>query len=202
MKAVAPKPVNLLVGIKSETLTVAELSAAGVKRISVGSRCYTHVAAYSPGRRALAQGDIADGDLGNAFLRSEFTARPGSSRLSGGVRVQEINPRNRMFWLKAFIIYTSHERFDATGSVAEFEPDILTDGLDVVFCGLNFAASAVEDGYHFSHRNNRFWPVLHLAGFTDVRLAAGRSTSAAGLRVRCDGGRPATDAVRQRGFTG
>jgi TDG/mug DNA glycosylase family protein len=24
--------------------------------------------------------------------------------------------------------------------------------------------------YHFSHRNNRFWPVLQLAGFTDVRL--------------------------------
>jgi double-stranded uracil-DNA glycosylase len=54
--------------------------------------------------------------------------------------------------------------------VTEFEPDILTDGLDVVFCGLNLAASAVNDGYHFSHRNNRFWPVMHLAGFTDVRL--------------------------------
>lgn len=52
----------------------------------------------------------------------------------------------------------------------EFEPDILTEGLDVVFCGLNYAASAVKDGYHFSHRNNRFWPVLHLAGFTDCRL--------------------------------
>lgn len=54
--------------------------------------------------------------------------------------------------------------------MAEFEPDILTEGLDVVFCGLNYAASAVKDGYHFSHRNNRFWPVLHLAGFTDCRL--------------------------------
>ncbi len=54
--------------------------------------------------------------------------------------------------------------------VAEFEPDILAEGLDVVFCGLNLAASAVQDGYNFSHRNNRFWPVLHLAGFTDVRL--------------------------------
>lgn len=52
----------------------------------------------------------------------------------------------------------------------EFEPDILAEGLDVVFCGLNYAASAVKDGYHFSHRNNRFWPVLHLAGFTDRRL--------------------------------
>ncbi|MDT5019702.1 MAG: double-stranded uracil-DNA glycosylase [Mycobacterium sp.] len=54
--------------------------------------------------------------------------------------------------------------------MAQFEPDILTEGLDVVFCGLNYAASAVQDGYHFSHRNNRFWPVLHLAGFTEVRL--------------------------------
>ena len=54
--------------------------------------------------------------------------------------------------------------------MAEFEPDILAEGLDVVFCGLNLASSAVEDGYNFSHRNNRFWPVVHLAGFTDVRL--------------------------------
>jgi TDG/mug DNA glycosylase family protein len=54
--------------------------------------------------------------------------------------------------------------------VSDFEPDILAEGLDVVFCGLNLAASAVQDGYNFSHRNNRFWPVLHLAGFTDVRL--------------------------------
>jgi 2-methylisocitrate lyase-like PEP mutase family enzyme len=60
VKAVAPKPVNLLVGIKSETLTVAELSAAGVKRISVGSSVYTHVAAYlQDAATALAQGDIA-----------------------------------------------------------------------------------------------------------------------------------------------
>lgn len=28
----------------------------------------------------------------------------------------------------------------------------------------------MQDGYNFSHCNNRFWPVLHLAGFTDVRL--------------------------------
>lgn len=40
----------------------------------------------------------------------------------------------------------------------------------MVFCGLNPAASAVADGHNFSNRSNRFWPVLHLAGFTDVRL--------------------------------
>jgi TDG/mug DNA glycosylase family protein len=51
-----------------------------------------------------------------------------------------------------------------------YEPDILARGLDVIFCGLNPALSAVVAGHNFSHRNNRFWPVLHLAGFTDVRL--------------------------------
>jgi TDG/mug DNA glycosylase family protein len=48
-----------------------------------------------------------------------------------------------------------------------YEPDILAAGLEVVFCGLNPAAAA---GHNFSSRSNRFWTVLHLAGFTDVRL--------------------------------
>ncbi len=51
-----------------------------------------------------------------------------------------------------------------------YESDILACDLDVVFCGLNPAATAVADGHNFSNRSNRFWPVLHLAGFTDVRL--------------------------------
>jgi TDG/mug DNA glycosylase family protein len=54
--------------------------------------------------------------------------------------------------------------------VTKYEPDILAKGLDVVFCGLNPASSAAADGYNFSNRSNRFWLVLHLAGFTDVRL--------------------------------
>jgi TDG/mug DNA glycosylase family protein len=52
----------------------------------------------------------------------------------------------------------------------KYEPDILSRGLDVIFCGLNPAASAAAAGHNFSNRSNRFWTVLHLAGFTDVRL--------------------------------
>jgi TDG/mug DNA glycosylase family protein len=52
----------------------------------------------------------------------------------------------------------------------KFEPDILARGLDVIFCGLNPASSAAVAGHNFSNGNNRFWTVLHLAGFTDVRL--------------------------------
>ena len=49
-------------------------------------------------------------------------------------------------------------------------PDILARGLDVIFCGLNPALSAAVAGHNFSNGNNRFWTVLHLAGFTAVRL--------------------------------
>ena len=54
--------------------------------------------------------------------------------------------------------------------MATYEPDILERGLDVIFCGLNPALSAAVAGHNFSHRNNRFWAVLHLAGFTNVHL--------------------------------
>jgi TDG/mug DNA glycosylase family protein len=51
-----------------------------------------------------------------------------------------------------------------------YKPDILATGLDVIFCGLNPASSAAAAGHNFSNGTNRFWTVLHLAGFTDVRL--------------------------------
>jgi TDG/mug DNA glycosylase family protein len=40
----------------------------------------------------------------------------------------------------------------------------------MIFCGLNPAASAAVAAHNFSNRSNRFWTVLHLAGFTDVQL--------------------------------
>ena len=51
-----------------------------------------------------------------------------------------------------------------------YEPDILAGDLGVIFCGLNPATTAATAGHNFSSRSNRFWTVLHLAGFTDVRL--------------------------------
>jgi len=44
--------------------------------------------------------------------------------------------------------------------------DLLRKDLDVVFCGINPALSAARAGHHFSSPNNRFWRVLHQAGFT------------------------------------
>jgi 2-methylisocitrate lyase-like PEP mutase family enzyme len=65
VRAVAPKPVNLVVGTKSGTPTVAELSQAGVKRISTGSALYTRLAAdLQAAATALTQGDLATATAG------------------------------------------------------------------------------------------------------------------------------------------
>lgn len=54
--------------------------------------------------------------------------------------------------------------------------EIMAPQLSVVFCGLNPALTAHRDGHNFSNRNNRFWRVLHLAGFTPA--CCGRRKSA------------------------
>jgi double-stranded uracil-DNA glycosylase len=54
-----------------------------------------------------------------------------------------------------------------------YQPDIVAKHLKVIFCGLNPGISAEKSGHSFSTPTNRFWNVLHLASFTDVRLAPG-----------------------------
>ncbi|KAF0811349.1 G/U mismatch-specific DNA glycosylase [Andreprevotia sp. IGB-42] len=51
-------------------------------------------------------------------------------------------------------------------------PDVLADGLAVVFCGINPGLKAAATGHHFAGNGNRFWRALHLAGFTPTLLRA------------------------------
>ncbi|HEY4328124.1 MAG TPA: G/U mismatch-specific DNA glycosylase [Phycisphaerae bacterium] len=55
-------------------------------------------------------------------------------------------------------------------NVSNYSPDILSKNLDVIFCGINPAMTAATAGHNFSSPSNRFWSVLHLAGFTDHRI--------------------------------
>jgi TDG/mug DNA glycosylase family protein len=55
-------------------------------------------------------------------------------------------------------------------------PDLLRKNMDVVFCGINPALSAARVGHHFSSPNNRFWRVLHLAGFTPHLIQSGNDS--------------------------
>jgi double-stranded uracil-DNA glycosylase len=50
-------------------------------------------------------------------------------------------------------------------------PDIITGRLKVLFCGINPGMMAAATGHHFTGRSNRFWRVIHLAGFTPEEIA-------------------------------
>ncbi|MGI8403140.1 MAG: G/U mismatch-specific DNA glycosylase [Gemmatimonadaceae bacterium] len=50
-------------------------------------------------------------------------------------------------------------------------PDIIAPGLSVLFCGINPGLYSAAAERHFARPGNRFWPALHLAGFT-TRLVA------------------------------
>jgi len=44
-------------------------------------------------------------------------------------------------------------------------------GLDVIFCGINPGLWSAAVGHHFARPGNRFWKVLHAAGFTEELLS-------------------------------
>ena len=60
VRAVAPKPVNILIGPRSGAVSVARLAELGVKRVSVGAALYRHAmgAVVEAGQRMLA-GEMA-----------------------------------------------------------------------------------------------------------------------------------------------
>ncbi len=45
--------------------------------------------------------------------------------------------------------------------------DLIDHNLKILFCGINPGLWSAATGFHFARPGNRFWKVLHLAGFTD-----------------------------------
>ena len=50
-------------------------------------------------------------------------------------------------------------------------PDVLAEGLRILFCGINPGLYSGAVGHHFARPGNRFWKALHGAGFTDRILS-------------------------------
>ena len=62
-------------------------------------------------------------------------------------------------------------------------PDVLPAAgelLRVLFCGINPSLYSAATGWHFARPGNRFWPALHLSGFTPRRLAPAEQDLLAG----------------------
>ncbi|MDX8053147.1 G/U mismatch-specific DNA glycosylase [Lentzea sp. BCCO 10_0798] len=49
--------------------------------------------------------------------------------------------------------------------------DVIRPGLEVLFCGINPGLVSEATGHHFARPGNRFWPALHLSGFTPSQFA-------------------------------
>ena len=65
VRAVAPKPVNVVIGPASGPVPVAELQAAGVKRISFGSACYSNaMGALRAALKEAAAGNLVPVSVG------------------------------------------------------------------------------------------------------------------------------------------
>ena len=50
----------------------------------------------------------------------------------------------------------------------------------MLFCGINPSLYSAATGWHFARPGNRFWPALHLSGFTPRRLAPAEQDLLAG----------------------
>ncbi|WVR09011.1 hypothetical protein IAU60_006071 [Kwoniella sp. DSM 27419] len=48
--------------------------------------------------------------------------------------------------------------------------DLLQEGLDIVFCGINPGKRSSMMGHHFAHPSNKFWRSLHQSGLTRRQL--------------------------------
>ncbi len=63
---------------------------------------------------------------------------------------------------------TKQQLIEAEGKTL---PDVIGSDLRVLFCGINPGLYTAAVGHHFARPGNRFWPALHLSGFTDRLLS-------------------------------
>jgi len=65
----------------------------------------------------------------------------------------------------------SPSRADLERARGKSVPDVIAPGLDVLFVGINPSLWSGAVRHHFARPGNRFWRVLHEAGFTNRLLA-------------------------------
>ena len=62
-------------------------------------------------------------------------------------------------------------------------PDVIAPDLAVLFCGINPGLYSAATGWHFARPGNRFWPALHLSGFTARTLRPAEQELLLGYRL-------------------
>jgi len=96
------------------------------------------------------------------------------------VRVRSSNLKAQISDLKSPIRPTREELKAAYGRAL---PDLIAPGLDVLFVGINPSLYSAAIGHHFGRPGNRFWPALHLGGFTPRLLSPIEDQEVLALRL-------------------
>lgn len=78
-------------------------------------------------------------------------------------------------------VNTRYTREELAAAVGRTVPDVLETDLDVLFCGINPGLMSAVTGHHFARPGNRFWPALHLSGFTPRLLRPDEEDQLPGL---------------------
>ena len=74
-------------------------------------------------------------------------------------------------------------KLDLEAARTRLLPDVLPSeggAFDVLFCGINPGLYSAATGWHFARPGNRFWPALHMSGFTPRLLAASEQAQITG----------------------
>jgi TDG/mug DNA glycosylase family protein len=61
-------------------------------------------------------------------------------------------------------------RDELEAALGKSVPDIISEDLDVLFCGVNPGLWSAAVQHHFARPGNRFWKALHLSGFTEALI--------------------------------
>ncbi|MBF9254462.1 G/U mismatch-specific DNA glycosylase [Pontibacter sp. 172403-2] len=67
--------------------------------------------------------------------------------------------------------YKKPTKAEMAAAANQTVPDIIAPNLKVLFCGINPSLYTAVVGHRFARPGNRFWPVLHRAGFTPYLFA-------------------------------
>ena len=62
-------------------------------------------------------------------------------------------------------------RADLQAAAHKTVNDVIAPNLRILFCGINPGLYSAYTGHHFARPGNRFWPALHLGGFTPRLLS-------------------------------
>ena len=83
---------------------------------------------------------------------------------------------------------TPNARTKPSANAAESAvPDVLAPGLRLVFCGTAPSRASAAARAYYAKPGNRFWPVLHAAGFTPSRFHPSEYAALLGLGIGADG---------------